>query len=478
MKGFLAGQSFESQSRAVTNERCVNLYPEILPPPPGSRAKSQIVFYGVPGLISRYAVGDGPIQAVFYANGRCFVASGFELYELFSDLSSILRGTLASDGKPVCIASNRFQLCIVSAQNTYLYDLAADTLVNIGVPLIQVRFADGYFIGVTPASQIIRISGQYDGATWNPLDFTSAEGNPDDIVSLMTDHKEIWALGSESIEIFSDSGNPDFPFERIPGALIEQGCAALDSPIKLDNSLFWLGADTRGQGIVWRANGYTPQRVSNHALEYQLSTYPTIADAIGYAYQDQGHAFGVWTFPTSDKTWVYDCAAQLWHERGNWEYIGGLWHRQLAQCHAFAFGIHLVGDKELGIVYEQSINIFDDNGSPKRWLRTVPLGSNENKYLFPYDLEIDLEVGAGIDTTLPGVDPGNPQIMMRYSKDGGYVWGNEKWRGAGKIGQYLYRCRWPGAMGRARKPFVELSGTDPTRIALVDSYVGISGGSW
>jgi hypothetical protein len=69
-----------------------------------------------------------------------------------------------------------------------------------------------------------------------------------------------------------------------------------------------------------------------------------------------------------------------------------------------------------------------------------------------------------------------PKIIMRYSKDGGYTFGPEKIRGAGHIGEYLYRCRWPGPMGRARRPFVEFSGSSNARVVLVDAYVDIDEG--
>jgi hypothetical protein len=71
---------------------------------------------------------------------------------------------------------------------------------------------------------------------------------------------------------------------------------------------------------------------------------------------------------------------------------------------------------------------------------------------------------------------GMPVLNMRYSKDGGYTFGPEKPRGAGKIGQYLYRCRWPGNLGRARAPFIEISGQSKQRIVIVDSYADIDEG--
>ena len=79
---------------------------------------------------------------------------------------------------------------------------------------------------------------------------------------------------------------------------------------KMDNGVFWLGKDARGQGIVYRANGYTGTRVSTHAVEWQIQRYGDMSDAIGYAYQQDGHTFYVLTFPSADATWVYDAATK------------------------------------------------------------------------------------------------------------------------------------------------------------------------
>jgi hypothetical protein len=104
--------------------------------------------------------------------------------------------------------------------------------------------------------------------------------------------------------VFGNSGAADFPFERINGSIIQYGCAAKHSPAQFDNSVLWLGDGHEGAGIVWRAQGYNPVRISTHALENEFRSYATVADAQGYVYQQNGHTFYVLTFPTAGKTWV------------------------------------------------------------------------------------------------------------------------------------------------------------------------------
>jgi hypothetical protein len=468
IKNFISG-SYKAQSLIVGNEICRNLYVE--------NANGKSVLRGRPGYVSRWNIGEGPIRMLYFERNRCWAVSGGNLYELFSDHTSILRGTILDDQKKISYASNRFQLGLVSGSKVYMHDLATNGLAAVpDIELAQIVFADGYFAGLTPDSQIFKLSGQYDGIVWDPLDFTSAEGDPDDITGIIANHRQIWTFGQRSIEPFYDSGNSDFPYERVEGALIQCGCPAKESIIQQDNALFFLGTNDAGGYSFFRAQGYTPLWISNHGLDEELATYADVSDCIGYPIRIAGHAFCVWHFPTADKTWVYDCATQTFSEWSYWDVTHSLWNRFRGQVHCFAWGKHLVGDYLTGNIYELSPTINDDNGDARRWMRGLPLGISENKYLFPANLEVLAEVGEGIAEADTSDDPGNPQAVLRYSKDGGYTFGSEKKAYLGKVGQYDYRCRFPGPMGQARKPYIELSGSDPVRIALTDAFIDIGEG--
>jgi hypothetical protein len=135
----------------------------------------------------------------------------------------------------------------------------------------------------------------------DPLDFASAEGAPDLLISLIVDHREVWLFGETSTEVFFNSGNADFPLERIQGAFIQQGCAAKNTPARFGGSVVWLTANEQGQGMVVKAQGYQPVRISTHAVEYAINQYASIDDAIGFSYQCEGHSFYVLTFPTAQR---------------------------------------------------------------------------------------------------------------------------------------------------------------------------------
>jgi hypothetical protein len=280
-------------------------------------------------------------------------------------------------------------------------------------------------------------------------------------------------FGTDSVEVWYDAGLADFPLARIQGAFNEIGCVAAFSIAKLDNGLFWLGTDARGQGIVYRANGYTGQRVSTHAIEYAIAQYGNISDAVAYTYQQEGHAFYVLTFPNGNATWVYDVATQAWHERAGWNNGEFMRHRSNCQCN---FGGNIiVGDYENGNIYTFDLDVYADNSNIQKWLRSwraIPTGQNNLKRTSQHTLQLDCEAGVGINNG-QGSDP---QVMLRWSDDGGHTWSNEYWQSIGKIGQYFKRVIWRrlGMTLKLRDRVYEVSGTDPVKIAIVGAEVYVT----
>ena len=280
-------------------------------------------------------------------------------------------------------------------------------------------------------------------------------------------------FGTDSIEVWYDAGLADFPLTRIQGAFNEIGCVAAFSVAKLDNGLFWLGTDARGQGIVYRANGYTGQRVSTHAIEYAIAQYGNISDAIAYTYQQEGHAFYVLTFPTGNATWVYDVATQAWHERAGW--YNGSFTRHRSNCQCNYEGNTIVGDFENGNIYKMTLNVYADNDQPQKWLRSwraLPSGQNNLKRTAHHSLQLDCESGTG----LANGQGDDPQVMLRWSDDGGHTWSNEHWSPMGKIGAYYQRVFWRrlGMTLKLRDRVYEVSGTDPVKVAIMGAELILS----
>jgi hypothetical protein len=442
------------------------------------------------------------------------------------------------------MADNGTQLFIAANGPSYIYNNLTSTfaqILDVDFPgAVTVGYLDGYFVFNEPNSQRIWVTQLLDGTSIDPLDFASAEGSPDGVVGIIVDHREVWVYGTGTVEVWYDTGSSDFPLQRIQGAFNEIGCISAYTIAKMDNGLFWLGADARGQGIVYRANGYTGQRISTHAVEWQIQQYGNLTDAIAYTYQQDGHSFYVLTFPSANATWVYDVATGAWHERAGWN--NGSFTRHRSNCQ-MAFNTKIVvGDYENGNIYAFDLDTYADNGQTQKWLRSwraLPTGQNNLKRTAQHSMQIDIESGVGlngvplqdmylttdvleannyfllseggdsiidedtsvesiyittdiiepnnyflvsedgayfIDEEMDGVQGADPEVMLRWSDDGGHTWSNYRTASIGKIGEY-YRRVWFRRLGmtlQLRDRVYELSMTDPVKTALMGAELLIS----
>ena len=472
----ILGSSYVARSINAADNRMVNLYPEATP----DGGKTAAFLTRCPGLEFLQTVGTGPIRALWahQTNGsNIFVVSGNEVYKLDGMTSApTFLGNVTGTG-PVSIADNGTQLFFACNPDSYIYNEITNVFQQITDPdfpgAVTVGYLDGYFVFNEPNSQKVWVTSLLDGLSVDPLDFASTEGSPDGLVAINIDHREAWMFGTDSIEVWYDAGLADFPLTRIQGAFNEIGCVAAFSVAKLDNGLFWLGTDARGQGIVYRANGYTGQRVSTHAIEYAIAQYGNISDAIAYTYQQEGHAFYVLTFPTGNATWVYDVATQAWHERAGWDNGAFIRHRSNCQCNFV--GNTIVGDFENGNIYKMTLDVYADNGGVQKWLRSwraLPSGQNNLKRTAHHSLQLDCESGTGLANG-QGADP---QVMLRWSDDGGHTWSNEHWSPMGKIGAYYQRVFWRrlGMTLKLRDRVYEVSGTDPVKVAIMGAELILS----
>jgi len=310
----ILGSSYVARSVNAAANRMINLFPEIIP----EGGKEPGFLNRAPGLRFLQTVGTGPIRGLWShrTNGSDFyVVSGTEVYKLTSTTGTPVKlGDVTGTG-PVSIADNGTQLFFACNPDGFIYNEVTNVFQQITDPDFpgagSVGYLDGYFVFNEPNSQRVWVTQLLDGTSVDPLEFASAYGSPDGLVALNVDHREAWLFGTDSVEVWYDAALPDFPLQRIQGAFNEIGCAAAYSVAKLDNRLFWLGSDARGQGIVYTAEGYTGKRISTHAIEYAIAQYGNISDAVAYTYQQEGHAFYVLNFPTANATWVYDVATGM-----------------------------------------------------------------------------------------------------------------------------------------------------------------------
>jgi hypothetical protein len=503
MQSPILGSAYTARSVNAADNRMINLFPEIIP----EGGKTPAFLNRAPGLKLEVAVGTGPVRGMWTFNDYAYIVSGNTLYKMDTQYNITALGVVANDG-PVSMTDDGTYLGVACNGPTFYYNSVTDTfgqITDIDFPgALTISYLNGYFVFIEPNSQKVWTADLLNPTSIDPLNFASAEGSPDGLVSSITDHSEVWLFGTNSVEVWYNAGSAGFPLQRIQGAFNEIGCAATFSVAKLDNGLFWLGSDARGRGIVYRANGYTGTRISTHAVEWQIQQYGNISDAIAYTYQQDGHAFYVLTFPTANATWVYDVATQAWHERAS--FTNGDFGRHRSNCQMTFNNRVMVGDYQNGNVYSFDLNVYADHNRTQKWLRSwraLTTGTNNLKRTAQHNLQLDAETGVG----LPGIAqvPNyiyltplnivgtfiingqvqivtsldsyvNPQVMLRWSDDGGHTWSNEHWRSMGPVGGYGTRVIWRrlGMTMKLRDRVYEISGTDPVKIAIVGAELQMS----
>lgn len=418
----MVGPAYTSQSVNADCQACINFYPEINESGAGN---APIYLYPTPGLKAVYnSIEFGNVvRGLFTITGRTFAVVDGYFLEFHSDLTQTQWGVVANDGLPVSMAASPQQLLLASGGTAYIFDLIANTFTAISGAtfsgqVAQVGICDDFFLASIKNSKEFYVSAPLDAADWTTNGSAIVSVFPDNIVSMTVVHREIFFTSDTKAVWYYDSGNI-FPFDVVAGSDMDQGCAAQNSTVLLNNTVFWLGADERGQGVVWTANGYTPQRISTHAIEFAIQGYGRIDDCVGFTMQDQGHYFYFLYFPTPSVTWVYDAITRLWHQRAYNVATTGLFQAARYQNHTFNFGKHLVGDWGSPLTYELHIprsngtggwDFVTDNGNYIRRVRRAPHISKEQKWLYFHQLQVYLESGLG--PSPPWLGPQPPGILI------------------------------------------------------------------
>ena len=339
-----------------------------------------------------------------------------------------------------------------------------------------VDIVDNYFVYNKPNTQQWAASNVLSPITYG-LSFASKFTGPDNLISMVCDHGQVYLLGEKTSEVWADVGTFPFPFQRIPGSSSEHGISAPFSVARIGNSFAYLAKNNRGQAEIVMMNGYFPTRISTHAVENTLINQ-NITDAVAYTYQLEGHEVYVISFPSLDLTWAYDLATSMWH-KWLWTDTNNVYHRHRSNCSAFFQNVILVGDWENGQIYQLDPSNYTDNGNLIRRLRRAPhLVSDLQRQYFD-EFQIQFQPGVGITGVTTPINEevvgADPQAMLRWSSDGGSTWSNEHWATIGKIGKYQNRIIWR-RLGWSRDRIFEVVVTDPIKACIISANLKASVG--
>jgi hypothetical protein len=457
--------AYESRSVIANAQRCINLYPELNT----KDAEVPYTHYCTPGLVTLAQGVTAEVRQLYTAsNGMLFAVIGNVVYYVPDNFQLQVLGAIATQNGLVSMYDNKFKLIILDGSttgwsvdlSTLAFNTFSPTNFNGGN---QIRYIDTFLVSSVLNGNMQ--SSDSNAETYTALATATISGDADRLQIIDVVHKEIWAFGRRTTEIWSDVGGFPFPFAPIPGVFLQHGIAALRSLAKWGLNIFWLSQDNNGQALIMLGSAYKADIISTPAISDAISKYSSISDAIGFCYQQGSHIFYVLTFPQADATWVYDLSTQLWHERG-WLDNNGILHRHRANCVAFAYGATICGDWQNGKLYNWNLNAYKDDGEPILKLRSFPhLVSSLDRISYKQFMA-DIEVGTDID---PSDDP---MLSLRWSDDRGVSFGNVVQQSLGLTGQYKTIPSW-NRLGFARDRVFELSWTAAAATALNGAFIDI-----
>ena len=473
------------------SQQTINYYVEVSP---SKASKTPTSLLGCPGLLQLAAAPGGgapgfttsmtawpqpsavtnlPVRGCWVlpgqAQGIAVIGSGCYLVTIVSQGSSTTPGvinltsvgTLVTTSGQVSIRDNGDGgvVVIVDGPNGYYYVFGAGgsavgpvgTFAKITssafLGATRVAYIDGWWIFNQPGTPVFYTNAAQYSSNFNASNFALKDGFSDNLIGVMESKEELWLIGETTTEIWYDAGGQYFAFQRLVGTLLQVGCKAPYSIARFSSQgqdgLIWFGRSDRGENVIVRTKGFAAEVVSTPAVSDAIAEYPITSDAFGYTYQEDTHEFYVLTFPTADRTWVFDGSVPLefaWHQRLSYDPYAAQFHRHRSNCYMNFAGMRIVGDYQNGALYQMTRAVQNDAGWPILARRRAPhIWTPESRQrAFMASLQVDFAPGQGASSGLGA----NPQATITISRDGGATFGNPFSAPMGATGQYQNRCMW------------------------------------
>lgn len=474
----LIGQSFELKQKNLSSQRTINY---ILKQVNDAGAKSPKFLAPTPGAVIQYTLSNDLIdcRGLYYSSSgpasdnftsKLYGVWGATVYRFNTDLTAVYEiGTVASSG-PISMTDNGFDFVIVDGQSCYKCPLLAE--VNDENTLVAVQLPDA--AGVTPVraiapshiaflSQRLIVNSQAgnqwyysdnptaeNSVVFQPENFYSAESSSDIIQALMVSNGTLWIYGYRSYEMWRAGGNQDDPFSFVGGSQSSIGIVAKGSLATINNYIFWLGGSDVGASGVYMGNSTSSERISNPAIEDQISSIDDQSEGVAWCYSAKGYMYYVLSFPSANRTFVYETVTGTWTERLRRNVNSGEWLVYPYHYGIFANGqIHcgLIGGVHPAVLTRLDDNIYTDyDGEIVVRQRTTQVYFDDFNLVKGTELVIDCEVGT---TGLLVGQGASPRILLEVSRDGGNTYGNIIEKELGSQGNYRKVVRWNG-LGSSR----------------------------
>lgn len=455
----LGGQSTHKFAK-IKDEQTINWRPKQETPD----ALSDLTLQYVGGLTKITTVGTGPGRANMVRwNGDLYGVSGNEFFKMNSSEIVTNVGTLNTTSGWCIIATGRTYIVVVDGTNGYSYDgttFAQISSANFQNGCTHICYLDGYFIVNSPNSDQFYISASEDPTTWSALDFATAEANPDDIEALDATEKDLYLFGSETVQIFYNSGNATFPFDPYPNTL-EWGIEAKYSLARNENGFYFLAITPSGALTVASLSGFTPTPIIDDDMMATINSLTTTSDAIGSVYSADGMEYYNITFPSEDLTFEINLKTGVMNRLKTYG---------IGRSRRLGYGSlgtsRYVMDYTNSKLYKLDFSVYtEDGGTIERYRRSQVI--HKSALRIQYN-EIWIEIDAGVGNAAVS----SPNIQLRYTDDGGNNWSSWLDAAMGATGEYYQKQVWR-KLGESRGRVFEFRVTDAVEATIIDSYADV-----
>ena len=464
---------YQSKVLPFSAQRCINWIPTVAE----GEALNDRALVQPSGVTQFTTSAFGACRGAMDMADVPYFVNGNQLISVSSAGVVTALGTI-SGTKRVQLANNGTQLVIVvPGGDAYAFDNTTSILTQITDPDYQlsdsVGFYRGFFVFTTTDGKQLFVSNLNAPLTFDALDFGSAEGDPDRIITQVIDHDELSIIGSKTTEVFRNIGGVDFPFQIIPGAFTQKGADSKYGVIKFDNTYMFIGGGENELSAIWRqTSSASAQKISSDAIDNQIQkfTKDEIAEAFTMTFSKDGQFFAIFSFESTriaGRTFVYNGTASGLSGRPVWfEFqtglspIGNTWR---VNAIVKAYGKLLCGDAidgRIGELVDDVYTEYDDTVLRQAATRPFSQGGLD---VFSGELEATLEAGVGL-TIGQG---SNPVIRMDFSDDGGKTFSSEFSRFIGKIGEYGHETIWRRQGRFPNSRTVRFTVTDPVNANLI-----------
>lgn len=421
-----------------------------------------------PGLIERVDLGDRSRVYLNDINGDLVAAtSKGQVFRITRNYRATnVTGVPTSGGRRTIFAKTDRELLMASGGPIIRLRNTKTELLSSNAPLAtHVGWIDGYTIATEVDSGRFVNSGVNTPDQWDPLDTFSADGNPDNINSmLITPFRELLLGGANSVEQFERLTTGTVPFFR--RWAVGDGVKFPYVTLFADNAMWTINNLTE----LVRFSGQLSIAASAEVGKL-LESVDDWTDAFLGGYPDRplhivGQKFMMLQIPnatnpygTKGITLLFDYRNKQFSNLYGWDDTNGVPARYPAWSHWPLWNKVFVGGE--GKIYELSDSVYNNGGALQRWLvRTSHIAQHHQVQI--KNLRLRIKRGLGTPAS-------EPNLRVRCSRDG-KAFGPWITRGMGKAGDRTMMKEF-GHFGTANTFMFEFSCADDCRIDLISGDV-------